>query len=69
MTTVTVSPKFQIVIPKEVRISMHIKAGNKVVMVPFGNVIYLVPMRSLKDLRGKLKGVNTKIIREPDREL
>ena len=69
MTTVTVSPKFQIVIPKEVRTSMHIKAGNKVVMVPFGNVIYLVPMRSLKDLRGKLKGVNTKIIREPDREL
>lgn len=69
MTTVTISPKFQIVIPKEVRESMHIKAGAKIVMVPLGNLIYLVPMRPLKDLEGKLKGIDTTIIREPDRKI
>ncbi len=67
MTAVTVSPKFQVVIPKEIRESMGITSGQKIQMLSFRNRIELVPIKPIKELKGILKGINTKIKREKDR--
>ncbi len=56
MQTVTVSPKFQVVIPKSVREQLHIKAGQKMMAMPYGEHIQLVPVKPAKKLRGMLKG-------------
>ena len=69
MKSVTLSPKFQIVIPKGVREELKLKAGMKISIVPLGGAIYLVPLRSIKELRGSCKGMDPTIIREPDREI
>jgi len=67
MTTVTVSPKFQIVIPKDVRQALGIKAGEKLDAIPYRGHIALVPKRSLKSARGFLKGIDTEVTRDADR--
>jgi AbrB family looped-hinge helix DNA binding protein len=67
MPTVTVSPKFQVVIPKEVREAMDIKAGQKVHMMLFKGHIALIPIIPMDELRGIAKGVEAKFEREPDR--
>lgn len=67
MTAVTVSPKFQVVIPKDVRESMGITSGQKVQMLTFRNRIELIPIKPIKQMKGFLKGVNTNIKREKDR--
>jgi len=67
MTTVTVSSKFQVVIPKQVREALGIKAGQKLDAIPYRGHIALVPVRSLKNARGFLKGIDTDIARELDR--
>ncbi len=67
MNTVKVSPKFQIVIPEEVRKSMGIKAGERIQVIQYGDRIELIPLRSIKELRGICKGIDTSIDREADR--
>ena len=67
MTTVTVSPKFQVVIPKEVREALGIKVGEKLDAIPYRGHIALVPVRSIRSARGFLRGIDTDIQREPDR--
>jgi len=67
MTAVTVSPKFQVVIPKEVRESMGITSGQKIQMLTFQNRIELIPIKPIKEMRGYLKGINANIKREKDR--
>lgn len=67
MTTVTLSPKFQLVIPKQVRETMQINSGMKFVVIPYDNRIELIPLKSIKSLRGSLKGIDTTIKREKDR--
>ena len=67
MTAVTVSPKFQVVIPKEIRESMGIVAGQKVQMLSYQNRIELIPLKPMKELRGFLEGIDTDIQREDDR--
>ena len=67
MTAVTVSPKFQVVIPKEIRESMGITSGQKIQMLNFRNRIELIPIKPIKELKGILKGINTEINREEDR--
>lgn len=67
MTTVTISPKYQVVIPKEVREKLGLKPGQKLQAVLIGNMIQLVPYRSAKEMRGFLKGIDTTVEREPDR--
>lgn len=69
MTTVTLSPKFQVVIPKEIREGLNLKSGMRIEMAIFDKHIMLIPMGSIKSMRGSLKGMDTTIIREPDREL
>ncbi|RLA42132.1 MAG: AbrB family transcriptional regulator [Gammaproteobacteria bacterium] len=67
MTAVTVSPKYQVVIPKEVRESLGIYSGQKVQVLTYKNRIELVPIKPMKKMRGFLKGINTKIARDKDR--
>lgn len=67
MTTVTVSPKFQVVIPKDIRESMGITSGQKIQMLTFRNRIELIPIKPIKQMKGFLKGINTDIKREKDR--
>lgn len=67
MTTVTVSSKYQVVIPKDIRESMGIVSGQKVQILSFRNRIELIPLRPMSDLRGSLKGIDTRVVREKDR--
>ena len=67
MIAVTVSPKYQVVIPKEVRESMGIVSGQKVQVLTYQNRIELIPIKPMKKLRGFLKGLNTSVKRDKDR--
>jgi AbrB family looped-hinge helix DNA binding protein len=67
MTAVTVSPKFQIVIPKEVRDALGIVSGQKVQMLTHQNRIELIPLKSMREMRGFLKGIDTDVQRDKDR--
>jgi AbrB family looped-hinge helix DNA binding protein len=67
MQTVTVSPKYQIVIPKTVRQALNIRPGQKMQITEYHGRIELIPERDIKELRGFLKGINTEFEREEDR--
>jgi len=67
MNTVTVSPKFQVVIPKAVRELMGISSGQKVQMLTYQNRIELIPIKPMKQLKGFLQGINTEVARDEDR--
>jgi AbrB family looped-hinge helix DNA binding protein len=67
MNTVTVSPKFQIVIPKDVRTDMKLQSGAKLAVFKLGGAIQLVPVPTLAELQAKLKGIDTSIVDDPDR--
>jgi AbrB family looped-hinge helix DNA binding protein len=67
MEVVTVSPKFQIVIPSAIRKSLGLRPGQKVQVIQYENRIELIPVRPIQEARGFLKGIDTTIEREPDR--
>ena len=67
METVTVSPKYQVVIPSAVRRSLGIRPGQKIQVIRYGNRIELIPLRPIEEMRGFLKGMDTTVEREPDR--
>lgn len=67
MQTVTVSPKFQIVIPRKVRLSLNLRPGQKMQVIEYDGRIELIPDRDISELRGFLKGINTDFERENDR--
>jgi len=68
MGVVTVSSKYQIVIPLDVREKMNLKPGQKVFVVEKDGVAHLIPEKPMKDLRGFVKGVTTdKLRHEEDR--
>ena len=67
METVTVSPKFQVVIPKPIRETLGLSPGQKVQAIVYGDRIELIPVRSVKEMRGFLKGIDTTVKREADR--
>lgn len=67
MSTVTVSPKFQVVIPKAIREKLGIEAGQKVHAMAFNDRVELIPVRSAKSMRGFLKGLDTRVERDDDR--
>jgi len=67
MSAVTVSSKFQIVIPKVVRESLGIVSGQKIQMITFRDRIELIPVKPMTEMKGFLKGIDTDIPRENDR--
>lgn len=67
MTTITVSPKYQIVIPKEIREAMGIVSGQKVQIMSYQGRIEVIPLKPMKEMRGFLEGIDTTVVREEDR--
>lgn len=67
MSAVTVSPKYQVVIPQAVREAMGLVPGTKLQVVQYENRIEMIPVRSSKSLRGSLRGIDTSVPRERDR--
>jgi AbrB family looped-hinge helix DNA binding protein len=67
MQSVTVSPKFQVVIPRPVRDSLHLHAGQKMQVVEYDGRVEFIPERNISELRGFLKGIDTSFEREKDR--
>ena len=67
MPAVTVSPKFQVVIPKEIRKRFGLLPGQKIQVVVYGGRIELIPVMPAKRMRGFLKGIDTRVPREGDR--
>lgn len=67
MNTVTISPKFQIVIPLAIRESMGLQPGEKLRAMRLGDRLEFIPVRPIRKMRGFLKGMDTRIAREGDR--
>ncbi|MFO7685207.1 MAG: AbrB/MazE/SpoVT family DNA-binding domain-containing protein [Desulfobacterales bacterium] len=67
MQIVTVSPKYQIVIPKVIREALNLRPGQKMQVIEYAGRIELMPERDIKELRGFIKGINTEFKREEDR--
>ena len=62
--TTTLSSKYQISIPKEVRSEMGWKAGQKFAFIPKGHGVTLVPIPTIDDLGGIAKGVDPSDFRD-----
>ena len=67
MTTVTLSPKFQVVIPKEIREEMELKPGQKLQIIALDERIEFIIVKKIEDARGFIKGINTDVEREEGR--
>lgn len=67
MITATVSSKYQVVIPKEIREKLNIKVGQKFQILHHGERIEFIPPKSVKCMRGFLKGIDTQVDREGER--
>lgn len=67
MSTVTISPKFQVVIPKRIRESLRLRPGQKVRAVEYRHRIELIPEEPIQELRGFLPGIDTEVARDEDR--
>ncbi len=66
MDAVTVSPKYQVVIPLKVRERMRVKPGQKMHVIAYDNMVIFIPVRPIKQARGSLKGIDTKIERDEE---
>ena len=67
METVTISPKFQVVIPKSIRESLNLRPGQKVQASQYGDRVELVPLLPVRKMKGFLRGIDTDVPREDDR--
>ena len=67
MLSVKVSPKFQVVIPKEIRESLHLLPGQRMQVVQYENRVEFIRERDVAELKGFLKGIDTSFTREKDR--
>jgi len=64
---VTISSKFQVVIPREIRKTFKIHPGEKMEIIPHENRLEFIKVKSIKDMRGFLQGIDTTIERDGDR--
>jgi AbrB family looped-hinge helix DNA binding protein len=67
MATLTLSPKFQVVIPKHIREAMNLKAGTPMQVLQYGDRIEFIPVKPMQAARGMCKGMDTEFEREDDR--
>jgi AbrB family looped-hinge helix DNA binding protein len=64
---VTISPKFQVVIPRSVRERLKLRPGQQVQVIPHEDRVELIPVRPARELRGSLRGMSTDLDRDADR--
>ena len=64
METVTLSTKYQLVIPRDIRRRLELEPGARLTVVEKGGILYLVPERPIKELRGIARGTTRKQLRE-----
>ena len=70
MSTVTISSKYQVVIPRSIREQFNLKPGQKIMFIPYNNTLRVVIVPSIEDARGMLEGIDTDVQREKeDRQL
>lgn len=67
MTTVTISPKFQIFIPRDIREKFHLSPGQKVQVFAYSNRIEVIPEKKISEMRGFLSGIDTSFDKDADR--
>lgn len=67
MTVVTVSPKFQVVIPLEIRTALGLEAGQKMQVLAYEGRVEFVPLKAARALRGFVRGIATDVPRDEDR--
>jgi AbrB family looped-hinge helix DNA binding protein len=67
MTSVTISPKYQVVIPKEIREALDLHPGQQVQAIPYDGRVEFVPVRPMSSRRGFLAGIDTTVERDEDR--
>jgi AbrB family looped-hinge helix DNA binding protein len=66
LPVVTVSSKFQVVIPLEVREKMNLKPGQKFIVIEKDGVVHMIPQKPIREMRGFIKGVTTENLREEE---
>ena len=69
MESVTISQKFQVVIPQKVRKMLGMKPGQKMRVIAYDNQVVLIPVRPIQEARGSLKGIDTDVQREEEDRL
>lgn len=69
MHATTISSKFQISIPKQIREQLHIKPGQQFIFIAKGDCLELVPKRDIQDMRGIMAGANTENTRDRDERI
>ena len=67
MTTVTVSPKYQVVIPQDARELLGIRPGQKIDVIAYAGRLEFVLIQKPKKMRGFLRGIDTTVSRDPNR--
>ncbi len=67
MNTVTLSNEYQLIFPEEIRETFGMKAGTSFEVISYNNRIELIPIKSIKSLKGIFKGIDTNIMRDSDR--
>lgn len=68
MDVVTISPKYQLVIPRSARERLQLEPGQKVQALVYGDRVELIPLRTARSLRGFVRGIDTDVDRDADRE-
>jgi bifunctional DNA-binding transcriptional regulator/antitoxin component of YhaV-PrlF toxin-antitoxin module len=68
MTTVKISSTFKINLPQKICKDMNLKAGQKLILIPIGNSLQLIPRRDINDIRGIMSGANTNYLRDREAE-
>jgi AbrB family looped-hinge helix DNA binding protein len=64
--TVKLSPKFQVVIPRDVREKLALKPGQKIVVIEKGGVLHLIPQKPIREMKGFVKGIDTSKLRDEE---
>ncbi|HEV7242166.1 MAG TPA: AbrB/MazE/SpoVT family DNA-binding domain-containing protein [Thermoanaerobaculia bacterium] len=59
-----VSPKYQVVIPKDIREKVDVRPGQEYQVITKGGIISFVPDRPIASMRGFVKGIRTTGFRE-----
>lgn len=66
MDTVTISPKYQVVIPRLVRERVSLRPGTKLQVISFDDRIELIPVRPMRQMRGFLRGLDSSFVRDEE---